>query len=148
MSGRAFGRANVIEARRKEPSVRKHRLMVKLAALVSVGIGGISSGFASPGYASTATPVSGYVLAWRQSAPKTLLVAYRARNNSTVAQLKATCEVHAKPTFNMPKPHYYTFAPQVISLPKATSKFTFIASFSLPAKPATIKIERVWVKCS
>ncbi len=126
----------------------KHRFMFKLAALAMVGTVGISSEFAAPGSASTTTPVSGYVLAWRQSAPKTLLVAYRAKNNSTVAQVNATCRVDAKPNFKLPKPYYYSFAPQVISLPKATSKFSFIASFSLPAKPATITVERVWVKCS
>jgi hypothetical protein len=102
---------------------------------------------AQASYAAKKQPVTAYVLAWRQSAPKTLLVAYRAKSNTLAAQA-GTCTVHAKPSVKLPKPGYYSFTPQHFALPGPKSRYTYIGSFTLPPSPAVITVKHVWVSCS
>ncbi|HLI43378.1 MAG TPA: hypothetical protein VKU92_02775 [Acidimicrobiales bacterium] len=97
--------------------------------------------------ATTKSPVSAWVMAWRQTGG-TLLVAYKARNNTTVEQKDATCHVHAKPSVSIPSPYYYTLSPyQTFTLRKATSHFTYIGAFTLPKLPPNSHISHVWVSC-
>ncbi len=119
----------------------------KFLAALALALAATAGAVTTSGATTHSPPVSGYIFAWRQSAPKTLLVAYRAKNGTTVAQ-RGACTVHAKPTFKLAKPGFYSFPPQVFSLAHASSKFTYIGTFSLPPSPPVIRIERVWVKCS
>jgi hypothetical protein len=121
----------------------KHKFLAALALALVATVGAVPTSWA----ATKSSAVRGYIFAWRQWGPKTLLVAYRAKNGTTVAQ-RGVCTVDAKPTFKLAKPGFYSFAPQVFSLAHASSKFTYIGAFSLAPSPAVIKIERVWVKCS
>jgi hypothetical protein len=105
--------------------------------------------WAASASASTKSPVSGYVMAWRQTGASTLLVAYRAKNDTTSAQKNAVCQVKARPSVKIPKPYYYTLKPaQTFTLATASSKFTYIGAFSLPALPSHSHISRVWVSCT
>jgi hypothetical protein len=118
-----------------------------VAALTTTLAFGAAPTLSGASYAATKGPVAAYVLAWRQSAPKTLLVAYRARSTAVAAEV-AACTVHAKPTFNLPKPHYYSFAPQHFTLSGPKARYTYIGAFTLPPNPSVITIKHVWVSCS
>jgi len=87
-------------------------------------------------------------MAKRQIGPRSLLVAYRATNATTVEQRNATCRVKAKLNFKLPKTDFYVFPGQTLTLAKAKSKYTYIGSFTLPSKPTRIFIRTVWVSCT
>ena len=117
------------------------------ALLAGAVLVGASLGIATAAEASSKKPVSGYIVAWRQI-DKTLLVAYKAHNNTKVAQKNASCSIHAKPNFKLAKPGYYALPAQRFSLEKASSKYTYIGQFSLPALPKKITITHVGLSCS
>jgi hypothetical protein len=113
---------------------------------VAGALAGAMIGTTTPSLATTKGPVSGYIMAWRQ-VPHTrrVLVAYRAKNNTSGRVATAKCWVHARPTVKIPKPYFYTFAPQKFALASSRAKFTYIGTFTLPTSKV---VQKMWVSCS
>lgn len=123
------------------------RLKTAVGGIAVAGaLAGATIGTTTPSLATTKGPVSGYVFAWKQMprSPK-MIVAYRAKNDTTGRVATAKCWLHAKPTVKIPKPYFYTLSPQKFTLATAKSKFDFIGIVTLPVNR---KIAKVWVSCS
>jgi hypothetical protein len=135
---------------RKGSDMDRRRIKEAAGGLALAGVlAGGTVALTTPSVASTKAtkPVSGYVFAWRQVAAKKLLVAYRARNNTSSAQ-SAHCSLRVKPKVKYSKPDYYSFPEQKFSLPKPSSKYTYIGIFTLPKRPKTFDVTHAWVSCS